>query len=376
MTHVAYFGHNVGDAAVRRRATAFRRAGCEVTGFMPHRGEVAPPDWRHVDLGETRDNDYAHRIASIFTGARRAARHEAILRQADLVYARNLDMLALASRVRRRLKLDAPLVYECLDIHHRLTGPSRTARALRRLERRLLGDCALVVISSPRFESEHFAVHHPGLCRFRLVENRLIEGDAFAARPMPRQAAPEGPLRIGWFGNLRCRRSLDLLLGLAARFPEAVEVTLRGYPAPGVFADLEGEIAPHPNVRYAGRYRAPRDLAEIYGGIDLIWAGDWYEAGANSLWLLPNRIYEGGYFATPALAPAGTETGRWLAERGGGFLLEETVADSLATLAGRLIADRSAIEACRARLLALPRETFVEGPGTVQALVAAARSPD
>ncbi len=199
--HVAYFGHNAGEPAVRRRATAFLRAGVEVTGFMPHRGSFSPPDWRHVDLGETRDNDYLQRLFRIAFGSRRALRHSDLLRRADILYARNLDMLALAARVRRKLRLDTPLVYECLDIHHRLTGDSRSARLLRRLERGLLKDCALVVISSPRFAEAHFETHYPGLCRFHLVENRLIEGDAFPDRPPPRPGAPEGPLRIGWFGN-------------------------------------------------------------------------------------------------------------------------------------------------------------------------------
>jgi succinoglycan biosynthesis protein ExoL len=377
---IAFFGHNAGDAAVRRRATAFMRAGYEVAGLMPHRGprqgENAAPPWRHVDLGETRDNRYVQRVSSIFAGARRAARHEELLRGAGLLYARNLDMLAMASLVRRRLGLAAPLVYECLDVHHRLTGPSRAARALRGLERRLLEGCALVVISSPRFETEHFAVHYPGLCRFMLVENRLIEGDAFAPRPAPREAPPgaarQGPLRIGWFGNLRCRRSFDLLAGLAARFPGRVEIVLRGYPAPGVFDDLPGAVSAVPGMRFEGRYRAPGDLAAIYREVDLIWAGDWYEEGANSLWLLPNRIYEGGYFATPALAPAGTETARWVAEREAGFLLEEPVAERLAELVARLLDDPGPMDACRARLLALPRETFVEGPATAHALVTAA----
>ena len=374
VSHVAFFGHNVGDAAVRRRATAFQRAGLQVTGFMPRRGETRPPDWHNIDLGETRDNAYVHRLAHILKARRQAKAHKELLSDAGLLYARNLDMLMLAVQVRRSLRLDAPIVYECLDVHHRLTGPSTTARLLRRLERRMLAQCALVVISSPRFETEHFALHYPDLCRCVLIENRLIEGDAFAERPAPRTEAPQGPLRIGWFGNLRCRRSLDILLGLARRFPDSLTITLRGYPAPGVFPDFENEVAKIPNVRFLGRYQAPEDLEGIYDGIDLIWAGDWYEAGANSLWLLPNRVYEGGYFATPALAPGGTETARWISDHGAGILIGEPVEARLEERVEALIADRSPIEAIRARLLSLPRSTFVEGPETVKALTSASAS--
>ncbi|UWQ21591.1 glycosyl transferase [Jannaschia sp. W003] len=374
---VAYFGHNVGDAAVRRRVDALRRAGYEVLGLMPRRAGAAAPDWPHVDLGETRDNAYAARLAAIASGSRRAMEAADALRACDVILARNIDMLAMAHRVRRRLGLRVPVIYECLDIHYRLSGQGASGALLRLWERRLLRRTAATLISSPRFASEHFDRHHPGLAPPVLMENRLIEGGAFGPRPgagagdAPR---PGGPLRLGWFGNLRCRRSLDLLKGLAAAFPRAVQVELRGYPAPGVFSDFEAELRPHPNIRFHGRYRAPEELGAIYAGIDLIWAGDWYEAGANSLWLLPNRIYEGGYFATPAIAPEGTETARWLRGTGGAFLLEGPVEPALHRLVADLVADPGPIAARRAALAALPRDRFVEGPEVIAALIEGARA--
>ena len=370
---VAYFGHNTGDAAIRRRVTAFRRAGYDVLGLMPHRPDAAPPDWPNVDLGATRDNDYLGRLTMVRRGRARAAARAQDLRACDVIVARNLDMLALAVGVRRRLRLRAPLIYECLDIHHRLSGAGLAPRLARRLERRLLADVALTLISSPRFAREHFDRHHPGATRTHLLENRLIEGDAFPPRPVGR-APPATPLRIGWFGNLRCRRSLGLLQALAARHPDTLRVELRGYPAPGVFDDLDAQIAGHPNMTFHGRYDAPADLAGIYAGIDLIWACDWYEAGANSVWLLPNRIYEGGYFATPAIAPAGTETAAWLDRRGGGFVLEAPTDAALDALIAPLLSDPAPIAARRSDLQALPRATFVEGPDAISGLVGAALS--
>jgi succinoglycan biosynthesis protein ExoL len=375
MSTIAFFGHNANEPAIRRRVRAFQSAGHDVVGFMPHRGPKQATDWPVIDLGETRDNAYGQRIMSIFRGADIAARERDILANCDAIYARNLDMLAVAVRARRKLGLETPLIYECLDVHHRLTGPSPVARLLRRVERRLLAHCALVVISSPRFETEHFAVHYPGAYRAFLLENLMIEGDDFPARPdsEPVEAASGGPLRIGCFGNLRCRRSLDLLLGLARRFPDDVTITLRGYPAPGVFDNFEAEIAPYENVSFGGRYSAPGDLAAMYGAVDLVWAGDWYEAGANSLWLLPNRIYEGGYFATPSLAPDGTETARWLREHGSGILLAPPVERALEAEIIRLLKDRTPLQQLRRQLLSLPRSVFVENAETTTKLLQAAQ---
>ncbi|ETX13180.1 hypothetical protein OCH239_12990 [Roseivivax halodurans JCM 10272] len=367
--HIAFFGHNPGDAAVKRRMSAFCRAGFEVTGVMPHRGPLEPPDWPHIDLGETRDNDYAGRLKLIRRSARLLAPHIDRLRSADVIYARNLDMLMLAYRLRRQLRLGGALVYECLDIHHRLTGDGMAARLLRGIERRLLRECALVVVSSPRFESEHFARYFPGLAPVALLENRLVEGDAFGPRPDPAQRPGDGPLRIGWFGNLRCRRSFDVLSALAARCDGRVQIVLRGYPARSVFPEFEAEVSAAPHMEWHGRYAAPLDLSWIYADVDLVWAADWYEEGANSLWLLPNRIYEGGYFATPAIAVRGTETARWLVDRSAGFVIDEPVSASLERLISRLLKDPAEIVEARQTLLGLPRETFVESPEIMRALI-------
>ncbi len=374
MSTIAFFGHNSNEPAVRRRARAFQTAGHSVVGFMPHRGAKQDTEWPLIDLGETADNAYGQRFLSIFRGAKIAENHADALRGCDAIYARNLDMLAAAVRARSKLGLTTPLIYECLDVHHRLTGHTVLARMLRSLEARLLKHCALVVISSPRFESEHFATHYPNAYRSFLLENLMIDGDNFPARPNPERAesCAARRLRIGWFGNLRCRISLEILLGLAERFPDKVDIVLRGYPAPGVFEDFEGQIRPHANVTFGGRYKAPDDLSEIYADVDLIWAGDWYEEGANSLWLLPNRIYEGGYFATPALAPAGTETARWLSDHGSGILLEDPIERTLEVEISRLLDDRAKIDRLRTQLLELPRSTFVETPETTKRLLQAA----
>ncbi len=117
------------------------------------------------------------------------------------------------------------------------------------------------------------------------------------------------------------------------------------------------------NVSFGGRYRAPEDLAGIYGELDLVWAGDFMEAGFNSEWLLPNRIYEGGYHAVPPVAPAGTETARWIEDRGVGFALPEDLASTLPALIARLIANRTAINERRDRLRKLEDKTFVAERG-------------
>ena len=142
--------------------------------------------------------------------------------------------------------------------------------------------------------------------------------------------------KIGWFGALRCRKSLALLAAFTRRMDGRFEVVLRGRPAYSEFDDFDRLVAAEPHIRFAGPYRNPEDLAAIYGEVHFCWAIDFFEEGLNSRWLLPNRLYEGCRFGAVPIAMRSTETGRFLADRHLGLLLDDPSADALAALLGGL----------------------------------------
>ena len=133
MTRIAFFGHDAADAAIRRRVRGFLDDGLQVTGFMMRRRDPGALDCEHVDLGETRDGAFMQRIWQVFAGARRAAADRARLAAADVIYARNLDMLACAFLARRHAGLVTPVIYESLDVHRLLTRSDLVGKAMRRL---------------------------------------------------------------------------------------------------------------------------------------------------------------------------------------------------------------------------------------------------
>ncbi|MEM1105050.1 MAG: glycosyl transferase family 1 [Pseudomonadota bacterium] len=368
---VAYLGHDASDAAVQRRVRALIDDGLEVTGFMPQRRAPRDIFWSHVGLGETRDGAFAQRVGAIFSGADQTARHPDFT-SADVIIARNLDMLALAFEAKRRARSAAPVIYECLDVHRLLTRSDVIGAAMRAVERALVRRCVRVWVSSPAFIEQHFNARQNLAVSADLMENRLPASGNHGPRPDVASPRQPGPLRLGWIGNLRCLRSFRLLLGLADRFGDRLEVHLHGVPARREIADFEPEIERRANVTFHGRYQAPKDLADIYRPLDAVWAGDFMEAGANSTWLLPNRVYEGGYFAVPALAPAGTQTAQWIEGRGSGLLIDEPLETALPSLVGALCHDLAPLQAARRRLAELPAETFVEPRGFVRSRVNAA----
>jgi succinoglycan biosynthesis protein ExoL len=368
MMRIAFFGHDAGDAAVRRRVEGFRRDGLEVVRFMMRRSDTARDDETDIDLGRTFDANYLQRLARIFAGARIAAGQKGLLASSDVIYARNLDMLATAFLARSWAGLSTPVVYECLDVHRLLTRSDPIGSAMRGIEKSLLRSCRRLVVSSDAFIRRHFEARYGDICPAVLVENRMAPGTGYGPRP---GQTPErtGPLRIGWVGVLRCARSLDLMRALVRQFGDAIHIDLHGMPALTEIPDFHERVSETPGMTFHGRYKAPEDLSRIYAGLDVVWAGDFMEAGFNSLWLLPNRLYEGGYYGVPAIAPQGTRTAEWIETVGAGFTLPEDLGLSLPQLIAQLIETRAVIAERREKLLSLPDDVFIQPEGELRGVI-------
>ena len=239
-----------------------------------------------------------------------------------------------------------------------------------RAAERLLGrDSVLLMTSSPAFVREYFEPFRQLNAPVALLQNKVLE---IAGKPAEglRLAAPPAAgeaWKIGWFGALRCRKSLQLLAAFTRQMGGRFEVVLRGRPAYSEFDDFDRLVAAEPYVHFAGSYRNPEDLAAIYGEVHFCWAIDFFEEGLNSNWLLPNRLYEGCRFGAVPIAMRSTETGRFLADRHLGLLLDDPSADALAALLGGLGADEYAAK--RQKIVAQDRGTWVCDLGDCRALV-------
>jgi hypothetical protein len=333
---VAYFVHDLSDPAVARRVRMLQAGGAEVAllGFRRTAEPVgAVAGVAATDLGRTYDARLVQRAGLAAWRALAPRRWRDAVKGCDVVMARNLEMLAIAARVRDAAAPAAGLVYECLDIHRLMLAGGPLGAGLRGLERRLLARSRLLVVSSPAFVDAYFQPRGQLSTPWRLIENKVFDPDFDMAARARRQRPPGPPWRIGWFGMIRCRRSLDLLTELAARNPGLVEVVIRGRPALSEFDDFPGQIERSPHVSFGGAYR-PQDLADIYGDVHFTWAIDYFEEGRNSSWLLPNRLYEGALHGSVSLALAGVETARWVAARSAGVVLNDPLADTEALLRG------------------------------------------
>jgi len=332
MLRVLYLVHDLSDPAVRRRVLMLTAGGAEVTLAGFRRGENRLADIEGVtplELGTTADARFAQRLLAVAGAAAGLARRLAGIARPDVILARNLEMLALAGRASARFG-GVAIAYECLDVHRLLLKDSLAGKALRAAESRFARNAGLLVTSSPAFVEQYFRPLSGVRAPVHLLENRVLELDGDET-DLPVRSRPAGaPWRIGWFGAIRCRKSLDLLAAFTRRMEGHFEVVLRGRPVRSEFADFDGLVAREPFLRFEGPYRNPEDLAAIYGEVDFAWAMDFFEEGQNSLWLLPNRLYEGCRHSVLPIVLEGTETARLAARYGIGVALADARPETLA----------------------------------------------
>lgn len=358
MARLVFFSSDRAEIAQIRRIRHYRQAGHEVASFsmVKRDGQLqAPPDWQDVSLGEIENENLPKRLLRALLSLGTLWRNRALLRSADVISARNIDMVVLAALARRLSGAKAPIIYECLDIHGIFTGNGRKSGLARWVERKMLARCALLLVSSPGFIREYFERIQGYQGNWALLENKLV----FETAPLQRPSAPADPrqpLVLGWVGTIRCAPSLRLLAATAAALPDTVKICIRGMVHHHAVPEFDALVAAHDNIEYGGPYCYPEGLAEVYGSCDLVWSQDLWQQDANSNWLLPNRIYEASWFGCPSIAVATTETGRATAEGQLGFTVPEASPEALISLLKSLSAAQ--IGAARQALLARPDRDF------------------
>ncbi len=366
MARILVFAFDLTEASQIRRIRSLKMLGHDVISAAFRRGNMNAqftPDWANIDLGFVANESYCKRIIGILRAIRIVVRKRDALKSVDLLIARNFDLLVVAWAAKSLCGMrDVPLVYECLDIHGLFTKSGPVGTVMRWCERRLLARTQLLIVSSPGFVTHYFAAIQKYRGPHNIVENKLwFDGPPV---PRPKRRTPGAVLALGWVGSIRCAPSLKVLMQAADHFGDRITLRIHGNVHRHAVPDFDDEIAKRDNVAYFGTYDYPTGLADVYAGCDLVWAQDLWQRGANSDWLLPNRIYEASWFGCPSIAVADTETGRKVAADGLGFTIDQPTAGALIDLLGNR--DRDRIEEISQRLLAMDDVRFMLRPADIQ----------
>ncbi len=363
--HILYLTHDLADPTTAKRVRMLVAGGASVhvAGFS----RTTPPSdiagCSVTDLGRTYNGRFLQRIFAVLRNVATVKQHAALFAAADVIIARNLETLGIAVRGRALSKHKPAIAYEVLDIHRLLLREDVIGKTLRALEACLAQRASLIITSSPAFIREYFEKRTTLKLPFLLLENKLFGVDSPAAlHPLP--AGP--PWRIGWFGAIRCRKSLDILSKVAREHTGLVEIIIRGRPAYDQFDDFDAQVK-EAGIRFGGAY-TPADLAPMYGETHFSWAIDMFEEGLNSAWLLPNRVYEGGLYGAVPITAHGVETSRFTQARGIGHVLSEPKGESLIAFLKNLTPE--AYAAMAQAVAQIPHDTWRVNEAECRQLVA------
>ena len=353
---IVYFNSEIAHPGFNRRCLQIAAAGARVETISFRRQRFDPlfsAPWPNCDLGRIPNGQYWRRALAWPAAVRKASTQLLSGPKPAQIWARNLDMAILALVSRRIAKLDAPFVYEVLDLLPALLASGPVGVVMRRGEDIVLSQAARLVTSSPGFVQARYSA---GRAPTTIIEPKLPK--TIGSRPSRRRLRPGRPLKIGWFGTLRCVRSFQLLCGLVQARANDVQVVLAG-DVSRLMSEGAAPVEDWPSgMRFLGRYTSPSDLARLYDQVDVNWCLD-FANGRNSALLLPNRLYEGGFFSVPALGRANTMTGARLQERGWGWALREPSSVTLHHWLTHF--DEFEWSQMHERLLGEGDETFCEG---------------
>lgn len=340
---ILYLVHDLYDPAVNKRILMLKSGGAEVTvaGFRRMAQEINNlAGCNTVNFGQTYNAGFTQRFLSVIREIILIKKYKKIFSDNEIIIARNLEMLAIAVRGRNMCKKKQVLVYESLDIHRLLLKKNIIGKLLRKLEGWLTKDASLLITSSPAFISEYFEAMSQVKLPIKLIENKVFPYDEKNKAVIHPANIPPLPWKIGWFGAIRCRKSLDVLSDLVKLSQGNVEVIIRGRPSLDQFDDFYKTTSSVAGVKFLGEYKNPDDLAEIYSEVHFTWAIDMFEENLNSSWLLPNRLYEGCLHGSVPIAIEHVETGRFINMLGIGVCIKEARSENLFIFFNTLTAER------------------------------------
>ncbi len=371
-----YFGVDATNPTLILRINSFLRAGVELTAFTFRRHKFNTdfqPAWRNVHLGMTKDRNYLRRLPALLRAMLILWQYRETIRAADFIYCRNIDLLALGLAARWISARRAILVYEVEDVQAVFFKRSFSGRMFRAIEAWALRRTDLLVPLSPGFLHGYFEPVHGYDGPSYVLENRIQPEDP---------GRPETPASrhwesitdrwvIGWFGTLRCPKSMAILEEVAQRMGDRVEIYTRGYPTETGMEAYRQIMERHPNWTYEGEYTIPRDLEAMYGRVHFSWCLDFLDEHGNSPLLLACRMYQGCYFGAVPLVVKDWEMDRWLAPHGIGHAFEAPYADAICRFLEVLGRDTYAAE--RERIQS-QRDLFLEDGRDMAGLLDTIRS--
>lgn len=263
-------------------------------------------DIYHVDvaLGKVTHGRYFMRIPAYVLAAIKLIR---ILRSYDnaIVYTLDNFYLLKISEILSFRKVYTVLFI--LDIRDVLLKRGKIGGLYRQLFKQALRASDVVAVSSKNFIEDFARIYlKENVPNWIEIENKISPKIVSKPSIYSRGLVKE-PITIGYFGIIRCSRSIEVLYALMRSAPDKFRLILYGSLL-GVESSVQGLLA-LPNTEFRGAYHGVNDLERVYQSCDMVWACYPFSSqkSGNFLWARTNRYYESFYFRKPMVVSRDTQ---------------------------------------------------------------------
>jgi succinoglycan biosynthesis protein ExoL len=292
------------DSYYRKRIDNLSKMGLKfkVSGFDRTHYEGKPWNTETVQLGRIEHTRYFSRTGIYAQSILKLHRE---MKDCDVIYSFNLDTLFLGWLASFFSKKNVRFIYDVADIRDVLVSRKIFGLILRTLESFLLKSTDLIVCASPEYLPGYFkkiqGIDKPAVIIENKVDPELVPESVENPFTGPKSGVE---LSIGYFGMIRCKKSMQLLLSILEQADHRYQLNLRGKFL--VSHELKERVMNLKNVHYGGTFRYPDDLKEMYQSVDLVWAAHMHGV-SNSKWAISNRFYQACAFKRPLIGQIGTQ---------------------------------------------------------------------
>lgn len=238
----------------------------------------------------------------------------------DVVIVNNIDVLLLEKLLQLLRLRSSKVVLEVSDLLQYVFDRSIVARIFKTIDQavvRLFVD--RLIVTSGKYYDVYYS-------RFFRGPHLVLENKPLRKSVPPRleRGAKSGPLIVGVVGLIYQAAPLRALFD-AVKDDDSVEVHIHGrlYDAQNSRELIETYCAVQRNIVFKGEYDFFRDVATIYGGLDILYVSyDTVDTMQNNRVALPNKLYEAMYFRVPVVASKGTYLAQRVMQQGIGYEID------------------------------------------------------
>jgi succinoglycan biosynthesis protein ExoL len=299
---ILFASSTIGAPIFSKRISMIKKAGYYVDAITfdrkEHKGRV--PDCEINTLAEIEDGKYVKRFFIMLMVIKKIREK---IRKTDLIYAAGGDIALIIHIANFGLK--RKVIMEVSDIREIQTDDTYKGDVYRIIDKIIAKKSSAIIATAPGFINEYYKKWLNVKKKSLIIENKLdyeIKGIKFCEDyKRGEDLLLRKKIKIGYFGILRCKKTLEILHTIAETNKDNIEIVIAGTPT--AIVGYMQNIKISNNLKYLGPFKSPDDLPCLYNQIDLVWACYPFpeKKSWNWRWARTNRYYECCYFKKPMI---------------------------------------------------------------------------